>query len=44
MGRLMPGQDTRALLVADPGWLLRVQRGQRWLGLPADWLPGEQIP
>jgi hypothetical protein len=33
---LMPGVDVVALLRADPEWLLRAQRGQRWLGQNPD--------
>jgi hypothetical protein len=36
MELLMPGKDVRALLRADPEWLLRAQRGQRWLGQNPD--------
>lgn len=41
--RLMPAQDAAALLIQDPDWLLRVQRGQQWLGLHPDSQAGEQI-
>ena len=32
LGRLVPGRPARDLLLDDPQWLLRAQRGQRWLG------------
>lgn len=32
LGRLVPGRPARDLLLDDPTWLLRAQRGQRWLG------------
>ncbi|KIZ03573.1 hypothetical protein MNEG_4388 [Monoraphidium neglectum] len=32
LGRLIPGRPARELLLDDPTWLLRAQRGQRWLG------------
>jgi hypothetical protein len=41
--RLMPGRDAAALLVQDPDWLLRVQRGQQWLGLHPDSQQGELV-
>lgn len=41
--RLMPNANAAALLVSDPDWLLRVQRGQRWLGLHPDSQLGEQV-
>lgn len=42
--RLIPGQqNAAALLVSDPDWLLRVQRGQKWLGLHPDSQLGEQV-
>lgn len=43
MQRLMPGQDAAVLLVRDPDWLLRLQRGQQWLGLHPDSQLGEQV-
>eukprot|EP00877_Chromochloris_zofingiensis_P011719 jgi/Chrzof1/6800/Cz19g10070.t1 len=44
MRRLLPaGTDVAAMLVADPSWLLRVQKGQRWLGEHPDSDPGELI-
>ena len=43
MARLMPKVDTVALLLSDPGWLLRVQRGQRWLGEHPDSVLGDLI-
>jgi hypothetical protein len=37
MGRLMPaGTNCAAMLAADPGWLTRVERGQRRLGQHPD--------
>ncbi len=37
MRRLMPaGTDCAAMLAADPGWLTRVERGQRRLGQHPD--------
>ena len=33
---LMPKQDPRRLLLSDPSWLLRVQRGQKHLGQHPD--------
>lgn len=41
--RLMPNANAAALLVSDPDWLLRVQRGQQWLGLHPDSQLGEQV-
>jgi hypothetical protein len=41
--RLMPGRNAAALLASDPEWLLRVQRGQQWLGLHPDSDLGEQV-
>ncbi|WIA20357.1 hypothetical protein OEZ85_006188 [Tetradesmus obliquus] len=41
--RLLPGRDAEQLLAADPDWVLRVQRGQRWLGQHPDSDPGELI-
>jgi hypothetical protein len=41
--RLMPGKDAAAMLVQDPDWLLRVQRGQQWLGLHPDSQLGELV-
>ena len=32
MGRLMPGKDPSMVLVRDPSWLLRVERGTKRLG------------
>jgi len=32
MGRLMPGKDAKMVLLQDPGWLLRVERGTKRLG------------
>ncbi|KAI8473756.1 MAG: hypothetical protein J3K34DRAFT_164915 [Monoraphidium minutum] len=32
LGRLIPGRPPRDLLLDDPSWLLRAQRGQKWLG------------
>lgn len=32
LGHLIPGKAPRELLLDDPSWLLRAQRGQRWLG------------
>ena len=32
MARLLPGLDVRRTLLADPGWLMRVERGPRRLG------------
>ncbi|KAK9813660.1 hypothetical protein WJX73_002170 [Symbiochloris irregularis] len=32
LSRLMPGKDARQFLVADPSWLLKVERGTKWLG------------
>jgi hypothetical protein len=29
---LIPKTPARQLLLDDPSWLLRAQRGQRWLG------------
>jgi hypothetical protein len=31
------------MLVQDPDWLLRVQRGQQWLGLHPDSQLGELV-
>jgi len=41
--RLMPKSNAAALLMSDPDWLLRVQRGQQWLGLHPDSQLGEQV-
>lgn len=30
--RLMPGKDAKAILLADPSWLLRVERGTKRMG------------
>ena len=30
--RLMPGKDARRVLVSDPSWLLRVERGTKYMG------------
>ena len=32
MSRLMPKQDPKMVLVRDPAWLLRVERGTKRLG------------
>jgi hypothetical protein len=34
--RLMPQHDPRQVLLADPTWLLRVERGQKRLGSHPD--------
>ena len=34
--RLMPGQDPADLLLRDPSWLLRVERGSKRLGQSPD--------
>lgn len=36
LGRLMPGTDVAALLLRDPSWLTRVERGQKRLGQHPD--------
>lgn len=36
LDRLMPGTDVRRMLVQDPSWLTRVERGQRRLGQHPD--------
>jgi hypothetical protein len=41
--RLLPGVDAAALLASDPSWVLRLQRGQQWLGQHPDSVAGEQI-
>eukprot|EP00775_Hariotina_reticulata_P005263 gene5263-5498_t len=44
ISRLMPScKDPAALLVSDPDMLLRLQRGQKYLGMHPDSDPGEQI-
>lgn len=44
LGRLIPGRPVRELLLDDPTWLLRAQRGQKWLG--EWWIAGrgEDLP
>jgi len=32
LAHLIPSRPVRELLLDDPSWLLRAQRGQRWLG------------
>ncbi len=32
MGRLMPKADPKAVLLRDPSWLMRVERGVKRLG------------
>ena len=34
--RLMPSQGPVALLLQDPSWMLRVERGSKRLGQPPD--------
>lgn len=37
MGRLLPaGTDVKRLLVQDPSWMMRVERGQKRLGQHPD--------
>jgi hypothetical protein len=43
MQRLMPGVNAVSLLLSEPDWLLRLQRGQQWLGLHPDSQLGEQV-
>lgn len=42
MRRLLPG-DAAAALARDPSWLLRLQRGQEYLGQHPDSQLGEQV-
>lgn len=39
----MPSADAQQLLARDPDWVLRVQRGQKWLGQHPDSDAGELI-
>lgn len=41
--RLMPQANAAQLLSQDPDWLLRLQRGQQWLGLHPDSQMGELV-
>ncbi len=34
--RLMPGVNVCRLVLQDPSWVLRAQRGQKWLGQNPD--------
>ena len=47
MGRLMPNQDPKMVLLRDPSWLLRVERGTKRLGPHPDDIcmpPASPIP
>lgn len=43
MKRLLGGSDARQLLLSDPGWLTRVERGQKRLGQHPDSDLNEQV-